>query len=67
MKAKAKPRPVNGFHSVSEDDMRRILDTNARKLVHMSGEQALHALRTHKRRDNSASWTAFRMLASMLD
>lgn len=67
MRAKAKSKPANGFHSVSQDEMRRILDANARKLVHMSGDQALRAIRTHKRRDNSAGWTAFRMLASMLD
>lgn len=67
MRAKGKSKPANGFHSVSQDEMRRILDTNARKLVHMSGDQALRAIRTHKRTDNSAGWTAFRMLASMLD
>jgi hypothetical protein len=67
MRAKAKSKPANGFHSVSQDEMRRILDANARKLVHMSGDQALRAMRTHKRRDNSTGWTAFRMLASMLD
>ena len=67
MGGKAKSKAANSFHSVSQEEMRRILDTNARKLVHMSGDQALRAIRTHKRRDNSAGWTAFRMLASMLD
>jgi molybdenum cofactor biosynthesis enzyme len=59
--------PANGFHSVTQDEMRQILDANARKLVHMSGDQALRAIRTSKRRDASASWTTIRMLASMLD
>jgi hypothetical protein len=67
MRGRAKPKPANGFHSVSEDELRRILDLNARKLVNMSGDEALRAIRTRKRRDNSAGWTAFRMLASMLD
>jgi len=47
--------------------MRRILDANARKLVHMSGDQALLAIRARKRRDDSPGWTTIRMLASMLD
>jgi hypothetical protein len=69
MKAKATYAPFKsaGFHSVTQDEMRRILDANAQKLVHMSGAQALRAIRTRKRRDSSAGWTAVRMLASMLD
>ncbi len=70
MKAKATCTPLklpNGFHSVTQEEMREILDANARKLVHMSGDQALRVIRTRKRRDDSPGWTTIRMLASMLD
>ncbi len=67
MKARAKSKLANGFHSVTQDEMRQIIDANARTLLHMSGAQALHAIRTRKRRDPSAGWTTVRMLASMLD
>jgi hypothetical protein len=70
MKAKATYTPfkaANGFHSVTQDEMRQIIDANARKLVHMSGDQALRAIRIRKRRDDSSGWTTIRMLASMLD
>jgi hypothetical protein len=67
MRAKAKPRPANGFRSVTQEEMRRILDINARKLVHMSGDQARRALRTSKRADTSSNWATIRMIASMLD
>jgi hypothetical protein len=62
-----KTREGHGFHTVTQEEMRRILDVNARKLVHMSGERALRAIRSTKRSDTSANWAAIRMLASMLD
>lgn len=66
MKATAKSKPADGFHSVTEDELRQIIDANARKLLHISGAQALRAIRTHKRRDPNPDWATIRMLASML-
>ena len=70
MKPKAAHKPSNtaaGFYSVSQDEMRQILDANARKLVGMSGDQALRTLRTRKPQDPNGNWSIIKMLASMLD
>jgi hypothetical protein len=54
------------FFQLSDDDLREVVDLNARKLLGISGEDFLR-LRREKRPLKKPAWSAVEMLACLLE
>ena len=57
---------MSDFISVTQDEMRRILDVNAKELLGISGDTALRRIRKNKTKD-TADWMTVKMLALLLE